>query len=131
MIKFLIVFYCILSFLSSDSNISKSRSMESLTSINEASSYEESNGDQSNTSSNTSMRHHRRLSPGSSSATRRSNSNSMRTNKYIAEIEEVRVNPIVSKKGYLNFLEEKSIGWSKRYVVTYYLLSFSIRWWPE
>ena len=100
--------------------------MESLTSINEASSYEENNGDQSNTSSNASMRHHRRLSPGSSSATRRSNSNSLRTNKYIAEIEEVRVNPIVSKKGYLNFLEEKSIGWSKRYVVTYYLFPFFI-----
>lgn len=37
--------------------------------------------------------------------------------KYIAEIEEIRVNPIVSKKGYLNFLEEKSIGWSKKFVV--------------
>ena len=37
--------------------------------------------------------------------------------KYIAEIEEVRINPIVSKKGFLNFLEEKSIGWSKKFVV--------------
>lgn len=46
----------------------------------------------------------RRLSPSRSRA------------RYIAEIEEVRINPIVSKKGYLNFLEEKSIGWSKRFV---------------
>ena len=97
--------------------------MESLTSINEASSCEGNNGDQSSTSSNTSMRHHRRLSPGSSSATRHSNNTNMRA-KYIAEIEEVRVNPIVSKKGYLNFLEEKSIGWSKRFVVIY-LICFS------
>jgi hypothetical protein len=37
--------------------------------------------------------------------------------KYVAEIEEVRINPIVSKKGYLNFLEEKSVAWSKRFVV--------------
>lgn len=46
----------------------------------------------------------RRLSPSRSRA------------KYIAEIEEVRINPIVSKKGFLNFLEEKSIGWSKKFV---------------
>jgi hypothetical protein len=109
----LILIVFIFSFLSSDSNMSKSRSMESLTSINEASNCDGNNGDQSNTSSNSSMRHHRRLSPGSSSATRHGN---MRA-KYIAEIEEVRVNPIVSKKGYLNFLEQKSIGWSKRFVV--------------
>lgn len=37
--------------------------------------------------------------------------------KYVAEIFEIRLNPIVSKRGYLNFLEEKSIGWTKKYVV--------------
>lgn len=36
--------------------------------------------------------------------------------KYVAEVDEVRINPIVSKKGFLNFLEEKSIGWMKRFV---------------
>lgn len=37
--------------------------------------------------------------------------------KYIAEIDEIRVNPIISKKGYLNFLDEKSTNWIKKYVV--------------
>jgi hypothetical protein len=36
--------------------------------------------------------------------------------KFIGEIEEIRINPVISRKGYLNFLEEKSIGWSKRFV---------------
>ena len=35
--------------------------------------------------------------------------------KYLAEVEEVRINPVISKKGYLNFLEEKSAGWTKRF----------------
>lgn len=38
--------------------------------------------------------------------------------KYVAEIFEIRLNPVVSKRGFLNFLEEKSIGWTKRYVVS-------------
>jgi hypothetical protein len=37
---------------------------------------------------------------------------------YIAEIDEIRINPMISKKGYLSFLEEKSVGWVKRFVVT-------------
>ena len=49
-----------------------------------------------------------RLSPGRAPS---------RTGKYIAEIDEVRINPNITKKGYLNFLEEKSIGWVKKYVV--------------
>ncbi|XP_036369357.1 kinesin-like protein unc-104 isoform X6 [Octopus sinensis] len=36
---------------------------------------------------------------------------------FIPDIEEVRVSPIVSRKGYLNFLEEKTNGWTKRWVV--------------
>lgn len=40
--------------------------------------------------------------------------------KYVAEIFEIRLNPVVSKRGFLNFLEEKSIGWTKRYVVSHY-----------
>ncbi|XP_043926981.1 kinesin-like protein KIF1A isoform X17 [Protopterus annectens] len=35
----------------------------------------------------------------------------------IPDIQEIRVSPIVSKKGYLNFLEPHTNGWVKRYVV--------------
>ncbi len=44
--------------------------------------------------------------------------------KYIADIEEVRINSIVSKKGYLNFLEEKSVGWNKKFVVNRFYMNF-------
>ncbi len=36
---------------------------------------------------------------------------------YLPEVEEIRVSPVVSRKGYLNFLEEKKSGWLKRWVV--------------
>ncbi|XP_078695780.1 kinesin-like protein KIF1A isoform X30 [Branchiostoma floridae x Branchiostoma belcheri] len=36
---------------------------------------------------------------------------------YIPAVEEIRVSPVVSRKGYLNFLEEKTSGWIKRWVV--------------
>ncbi|CAC5401185.1 KIF1 [Mytilus coruscus] len=36
---------------------------------------------------------------------------------HVPYIEEVRVSPVVSKKGYLNFLEEKHSGWMKKWVV--------------
>jgi kinesin family protein 1 len=36
---------------------------------------------------------------------------------YVPEVEEIRVSPVVSRKGYLNFLEEKTNGWVKRFVV--------------
>ena len=42
--------------------------------------------------------------------------------RQIPEIEEVRINPLISKKGYLNFFEEKSIDWSKKYFVSTCLL---------
>lgn len=35
---------------------------------------------------------------------------------FIPDIEEIRVSPIVARKGYLNFLEEKTSGWIKRFV---------------
>ncbi|XP_059559788.1 kinesin-like protein KIF1A isoform X21 [Myotis daubentonii] len=35
----------------------------------------------------------------------------------VPDIQEVRVSPIVSKKGYLHFLEPHTAGWAKRYVV--------------
>ncbi|XP_035997463.1 kinesin-like protein KIF1A isoform X9 [Fundulus heteroclitus] len=40
-----------------------------------------------------------------------------RIRKYMPEIQEIRVSPIVSKKGYINFLEPLTNGWVKRYVV--------------
>uniref|UniRef100_A0A8C9VW08 plus-end-directed kinesin ATPase n=1 Tax=Scleropages formosus TaxID=113540 RepID=A0A8C9VW08_SCLFO len=36
---------------------------------------------------------------------------------FVPEIQEIRVSPIVSKKGYLHFLEPHTNGWVKRYVV--------------
>ncbi|XP_051984493.1 kinesin-like protein KIF1A isoform X6 [Xyrauchen texanus] len=36
---------------------------------------------------------------------------------FIPNIQEIRVSPIVSKKGYLNFLEPHTSGWVRRYIV--------------
>ena len=36
----------------------------------------------------------------------------------VPEVVELQVNHVVSRKGYLNFLEENSSGWIKRYVVS-------------
>ncbi|XP_047442606.1 kinesin-like protein KIF1A isoform X23 [Mugil cephalus] len=40
-----------------------------------------------------------------------------RTRKFVPDIQEIRVSPIVSKKGYIHFLEPQTNGWVKRYVV--------------
>ncbi|XP_071343294.1 kinesin-like protein KIF1A isoform X15 [Trachinotus anak] len=40
-----------------------------------------------------------------------------RTRKFVPDIQEIRVSPIVSKKGYIHFLEPNTNGWVKRYVV--------------
>ncbi|XP_061593550.1 kinesin-like protein KIF1A isoform X7 [Cololabis saira] len=40
-----------------------------------------------------------------------------RTVKFVPDIQEIRVSPIVSKKGYLHFLEPHTNGWVKRFVV--------------
>uniref|UniRef100_A0A8C8J368 plus-end-directed kinesin ATPase n=1 Tax=Oncorhynchus tshawytscha TaxID=74940 RepID=A0A8C8J368_ONCTS len=40
-----------------------------------------------------------------------------RERRFVPDIQEIRVSPIVSKKGYLHFLEPHSNGWVKRYVV--------------
>ncbi|XP_055332251.1 kinesin-like protein unc-104 isoform X2 [Paramacrobiotus metropolitanus] len=39
------------------------------------------------------------------------------TKQFIPEIKEIRINPVVSKRNYMNFLEENSHGWLKRWVV--------------
>lgn len=36
---------------------------------------------------------------------------------FAPDVEEVRVSPVVARKGYLNFLDEKSNGWIRKYVV--------------
>ncbi|XP_064808705.1 kinesin-like protein KIF1A isoform X3 [Oncorhynchus masou masou] len=40
-----------------------------------------------------------------------------RERRFVPDIQEIRVSPIVSKKGYLHFLEPHSNGWVRRYVV--------------
>ncbi|XP_068176220.1 kinesin-like protein KIF1A isoform X2 [Antennarius striatus] len=40
-----------------------------------------------------------------------------RTHRFVPDIQEIRVSPIVSKKGYIHFLEPHTNGWVKRYVV--------------
>ncbi|CAJ1059787.1 kinesin-like protein KIF1A isoform X18 [Xyrichtys novacula] len=40
-----------------------------------------------------------------------------RIRRFVPDIQEVRVSPIVSKKGYIHFLEPHTNGWVKRYVV--------------
>ncbi|XP_069378621.1 kinesin-like protein KIF1A isoform X9 [Paralichthys olivaceus] len=40
-----------------------------------------------------------------------------RSHKFVPDIQEIRVSPIVSKKGYIHFLEPHTNGWVKRYVV--------------
>ncbi|XP_063747738.1 kinesin-like protein KIF1A isoform X10 [Eleginops maclovinus] len=40
-----------------------------------------------------------------------------RIRRFFPDIQEIRVSPIVSKKGYLHFLEPNTNGWVKRYVV--------------
>ncbi|XP_061096803.1 kinesin-like protein KIF1A isoform X6 [Conger conger] len=41
----------------------------------------------------------------------------MRVRVFVPDIQEIRVSPIVSKKGYIHFLEPHTNGWVKRYVV--------------
>lgn len=37
---------------------------------------------------------------------------------YVPDLEEIRVSPIVARKGYLNVLEHGGSGWKKRWVVS-------------
>jgi hypothetical protein len=37
--------------------------------------------------------------------------------KYMSLIEEVHISSIVSRRGYLNFMEEKGTSWMKKFVV--------------
>lgn len=46
---------------------------------------------------------------------------------YVAEVEEIRVSPVVSRKGYLNCLDDKTKGWVKHWVVSnvFFSLNFN------
>ncbi|KAL1122335.1 hypothetical protein AAG570_003740 [Ranatra chinensis] len=35
---------------------------------------------------------------------------------YVPEVEEIRISPVIARKGYLNVLEQKTNGWKKRWV---------------
>jgi len=38
--------------------------------------------------------------------------------QFVAAVEEMRVSPVISRRGYLYFLEESSTGWIKQWVVS-------------
>jgi len=38
---------------------------------------------------------------------------------YVPEVEEIRISPVIARKGYLNVLEHKTNGWKKRWVVRF------------
>lgn len=42
---------------------------------------------------------------------------SLMTSKYNPSIQEIHISSIVSRRGYLNFLEESGTNWVKKYVV--------------
>lgn len=49
---------------------------------------------------------------------------------YVPEVEEIRISPVISRKGYLNILEHKTNGWKKRWVVNifpYYCIHLTIK----
>ncbi|XP_063298465.1 kinesin-like protein KIF1A isoform X4 [Pelobates fuscus] len=57
------------------------------------------------------------LSPAGESQKSPSNGLKSPLSLFVPDIQEIRVSPIVSKKGYLHFLEPHTGGWVKRYVV--------------
>lgn len=37
---------------------------------------------------------------------------------YVPDMEEIRISPVIARKGYLNVLDNKTHGWKKRWVVS-------------
>lgn len=37
---------------------------------------------------------------------------------YVPDMEEIRISPVIARKGYLNVLDHKTHGWKKRWVVS-------------
>ena len=49
---------------------------------------------------------------------------------FAPDVEEVRVSPVVARKGWLNFLDEKSNGWIKKWVVcSFAVMMYNKPWW--
>lgn len=44
---------------------------------------------------------------------------------YVPDMEEIRISPVVARKGYLNVLEHKTHGWKKRWVVSILIVHYS------
>lgn len=120
--------------MTNDAQIAKSPSMDNLMSNNNENGGGSGVGGSNSSSSPSSRANNRLLAPNANQMKRKlvgplqSQAGLMRPfggggggagvkEKFVAEIFEIRLNPIVSKRGYLNFLEEKSIGWTKKYVV--------------
>lgn len=40
---------------------------------------------------------------------------------YVPDMEEIRISPVIARKGYLNVLDHKTHGWKKRWVVSKFL----------
>lgn len=45
---------------------------------------------------------------------------------YVPDMEEIRISPVVARKGYLNVLDHKTHGWKKRWVVSRFLVCTSL-----
>lgn len=45
---------------------------------------------------------------------------------YVPEVEEIRISPVIARKGYLNVLEHKTNGWKKRWVVCLPCFKFTL-----
>jgi hypothetical protein len=97
-------------FLGFEQPISKSRSMESLISVSAYGCDEACYDSSNNLNHSINCKHHLLNKRAASPSPRSSRA------KFIAEIDEIRINPIVSKKGYLNFLDDKSNSWIKKFV---------------
>lgn len=45
---------------------------------------------------------------------------------YVPDMEEIRISPVIARKGYLNVLDHKTHGWKKRWVVSCKCLHYSV-----
>lgn len=51
---------------------------------------------------------------------------------FVPEVEEIRISPVVSRKGYLNVLDDRTNNWIKRWVVSGLVSRFSRHFsWPH
>lgn len=50
---------------------------------------------------------------------------------YVPDMEEIRISPVVARKGYLNVLEHKTHGWKKRWVVSLMFIKISETKWEN